>query len=59
MAQNFTKSNEAMNASAEGMLIIKQFLDDNYIFQEKGNPQTGIKLYPWILPDVRTMVGLW
>ncbi len=33
MAQNFTKSDEALNASAEGMLIIKQFLDDNYLFR--------------------------
>ncbi len=33
MAETFTKNDEALNASAEGMLIIKQFLSDNYLFR--------------------------
>ncbi len=33
MEQNCTIDEEALNASAEGMLIIKQFLDDNYLFR--------------------------
>ncbi len=33
MSKTITHDHEAMNASAEGMLIVKQFLEDNYIFR--------------------------
>ncbi len=33
MAEKFTKNGEALCASAEGMLMIKQFLNDNYLFR--------------------------
>jgi len=33
MSKKITHDHEALSASAEGMLVIKQFLEDNYIFR--------------------------